>query len=188
MPSLQRYDPFKDDAAEFHRSSRPCCRYFCHCFMRNRLSCSLTYCVGIFSSICNYIGIKKSCAVFTKLVLICTPRVRFPAGAGIFLFDIASDSGAHLISSAVGTEGLSRGVKRILVPAQILNTTVSEVWRVNGICVQNIQCPKILEPMGMLFIIYIICSICSPRHSAHFPNRFTAFVRILLNTLGSTVA
>jgi hypothetical protein len=28
------------------------------------------------------------------------------------------------------------------------------------------SCPKSLEPMGILFIIYIICSICSPRHYA----------------------
>jgi hypothetical protein len=24
-------------------------------------------------------------------------------------------------------------------------------------------CPKSLEPMGILFIIYIVCSVCSPR-------------------------
>jgi hypothetical protein len=27
----------------------------------------------------------------------------------------------------------------------------------------------------LLFIIYIICSICSPQHSAHFLSRFTMF-------------
>jgi hypothetical protein len=42
--------------------------------------------------------------------------------------------------------------------------------------------------MGILFIIYIISSICSPRHSTHFLSRFTVFVRILLNILRSTVA
>jgi hypothetical protein len=50
------------------------------------------------------------------------------------------------------------------------------------------SCPKSLEPMGILFIIYIICSICSPQHSAHILSRFTMFVQILLNVLGSTVA
>jgi hypothetical protein len=51
-------------------------------------------------------------------------------------------------------------------------------------------CPKSLETIGILFIIYyyIICSICSPRHSTHFLSRFTMFVRISLNILGSTVA
>jgi hypothetical protein len=52
----------------------------------------------------------------------------------------------------------------------------------------SIECPKSLEPMGILFIIYIIRSICSPRHSTHFLSRFIMFVRILLNILGSTVA
>jgi hypothetical protein len=50
------------------------------------------------------------------------------------------------------------------------------------------MCPKSMEPIEILFIIYIICSICSPRHSPHFLSRFTMFVRILLNLLGSTVA
>jgi hypothetical protein len=49
------------------------------------------------------------------------------------------------------------------------------------------ECPKSLEPIGILFIIYIIFSICSPRRYA-FSQRFTVFVRILLNMLGSTVA
>jgi hypothetical protein len=39
-----------------------------------------------------------------------------------------------------------------------------------------------------LFIIYIICSICSPRYFTQFLSRFTMFVWILLNILGSTVA
>jgi phage shock protein PspC (stress-responsive transcriptional regulator) len=34
-------------------------------------------------------------------------------------------------------------------------------------------CPKSLQPMGLLFIIYIICSTCSPRHSTRFLSRFT---------------
>jgi hypothetical protein len=54
--------------------------------------------------------------------------------------------------------------------------------------VRKYRCPKSLEPMGILFVIYIICSVCSPRHSTHFLSRFTMFVWILLNTLGSTVA
>jgi hypothetical protein len=40
----------------------------------------------------------------------------------------------------------------------------------------------------LLVIIYIICSICSPRRSTRFLSRFTMFVPILLNILGSTVA
>jgi hypothetical protein len=40
----------------------------------------------------------------------------------------------------------------------------------------------------LLFNIYIICSICSPRQSTHFLSRFTTLVRILLNILGLTVA
>jgi hypothetical protein len=52
------------------------------------------------------------------------------------------------------------------------------------------ECPKSLEPVGILFIIiiYMICSICSPRHSRHFVSPFIMVVRILLNILGSTVA
>jgi hypothetical protein len=54
--------------------------------------------------------------------------------------------------------------------------------------IKSTEYPKSLELMGILFIIYIICSICSSRHSTHSISRFTMFVQILLNILGSTIA
>jgi hypothetical protein len=53
----------------------------------------------------------------------------------------------------------------------------------------NKVCPKVWNQWEfyLLFIIHMICSIRSPRHSMPFLSRFTMFVRILLNILRSTV-
>jgi hypothetical protein len=79
-----------------------------------------------------------------------------------------------------------------LFSAQTLKTGVLKSDSGYNIChfrlYYTTECPKILEPMGIVFVIYIICSRCSPRHSTHFLSRFTMFVRILLHILGSTVA
>jgi hypothetical protein len=75
-----------------------------------------------------------------------------------------------------------------------LNVTFSQLIRllrrdISMYCVVY-RCPKSLEPMGILFIIYylhyMLCMFTPTIYA--FSQPFTMFMRILLNLLGSTVA
>jgi hypothetical protein len=88
----------------------------------------------------------------------------------------------YIISISLFSVIQSFGAVRSELVTATLNEWIREITRTTR------QCQKSLEPMGILFIIYIICFICSPRHSSHFLSRFTMFVRVLLNILWSRVA